>query len=168
MTAVQKLSIWTTDTVDYILHEGDNLYQHIDAGHDFLLPTDLPTCVYVSNGIFSVVRGKEAFGTFTQNLPKTINILSVLCTFIETTQTSALICLGDQSGSSALAVLSQDSSMYIFDSHSRDGSGMPSANGTAVLMQFKQHTKYSFIYLSISRFFSSKTVSLDILAFSTC
>ena len=26
--------------------------------------------------------------------------------------------------------------MYIFDSHSRDCSGMPSANGTAVLMQF--------------------------------
>ena len=26
--------------------------------------------------------------------------------------------------------------MYIFDSHSRDGSGMPSANDTAVLMQF--------------------------------
>ena len=113
MTAVQKLSTWTTDTMDYILHEGDNLYQHIDAGHDFLLPTDLPTCVHVSNGIFSVVRGKEAFGTFTQNLPKTINILSVLCTFIQTTQTSALICLGNQSGSSTLAVLSQDSSMYI-------------------------------------------------------
>ena len=64
------------------------------------------------------------------------NILSVLCTFIQTTETSALICLGDQSGSSAVTVLSQDSSMYIFDSHSRDFSGMPSANGTAVLIQF--------------------------------
>ena len=40
MTAVQKLSTWTTDTMDYILYEGDILYQHIDAGHDFLLPTD--------------------------------------------------------------------------------------------------------------------------------
>ena len=38
MTTVQKPSTWTTDTMDYILHEGDNLYQHIDAGHDFLLP----------------------------------------------------------------------------------------------------------------------------------
>ena len=44
--------------------------------------------------------------------------------------------LGDKSGSSAITVLSHDSSMYIFYSHSRDGSGMPSANGTAVLMQF--------------------------------
>ena len=136
MTAVQKPSTWTIDTMDYILHQGDNLYQHIDAGHDFLLPTDLPTCVHVCNRIFNVVRGKEAFGTFTGNIGKTRNILSVLCTFIQNTQTSALICLGDQSGSSAITVLTQDSSMYIFDSHSRDASGMPSANGTAVLMQF--------------------------------
>ena len=82
------------------------------------------------------MRGKEAFGTFTENLPKTRKILSVLCKFILTTETSALICLGDKSGSSAITVLSHDSSMYIFDSHSRDGSGMPSANGIAVLMQF--------------------------------
>ena len=122
--------------MDYILHEGDNLYQHIDAGHDFLLPTDLPTCVHVCNRIFNVVRGKEAFGTFTEIIGKTRNILSVLCTFIQTTKTSALICLGDQSGSSGVTVLSQDSSMYIFDLHSRDCSGMPSANGTAVLIQF--------------------------------
>ena len=136
VTAVQKPSTWTTDTMDYILHEGDNLYQHIDAGHDFLLPTDLPTCVHVCNKIFNVVRGKEAFGTFTQNLHKTRNMLSVLCTFIQTTETSALICLGDQSGSSAITVLSQDTTMYIFDPHSRNISGMPSAHGTAVLMRF--------------------------------
>ena len=136
MTAVQKPLTCTTDTMDIILHEGDNLYQHIDVGHDFLLPTDLPTCVHVCNRIFNVVRGKEAFGTFTNNIRKTRNILSVLCTFIQTTETSVLICLGDQSGSSGVAVLSQDSSMYIFNSHSRDCSGMPSANGEAVLTQF--------------------------------
>ena len=146
MTAVQKPSIWTTDTMDYILCEGDKLYQHIDVGHDFLLPTDLPTCVHICNRIFNVVRGKEAFGTFTHNIQKTKNVLSVLCTFIQTTETSALICLGHQSGSSAITVLSQDSSMYIFDSHSRDCSGMPSANGTAVLMQFNNiQSTVSFI-----------------------
>ena len=146
MTGVHKTSTWTTDTMDYILHEGDNLYQHIDAGHDFLLPTDLPTCVHVCIKIFNVVRGKEAFGTFTQNLQKTRNILSVLCTFIQTTETSALICLGDQSGSSTITVLSQDSSMYIFDPHSRNISGMPSAHGTAVLMRFNNiQSTVSFI-----------------------
>ena len=55
MTAVQKPSTWTTDIMDYILHEGDNLYQHIDVGHDFLLPTDLPVCVHFCNRIFNVV-----------------------------------------------------------------------------------------------------------------
>ena len=146
MTAVQKPSTWTTDIMDYILREGDNLYQHIDVGHDFLLPTDLPVCVHLCNRIFNVVRGKEAFVSFTDNLQKIRNILSVLCTFIQTTETSALICLGNQSGSSAVTVLSQDNSMYIFDSHSRDQSGMPSANGTAVLMQFNNiQSTVSFI-----------------------
>ena len=146
MTAVQKPSTWTTDIMDYILREGNNLYQHIDVGHDFLLPTDLPVCVYLCNRIFNVVRGKEAFGSFTDNLQKTSNILSVLCTFIQTTERSALRCLGDQSGSSAVTVLSQDNSMYIFDSHSRDLSGMPSANGTAVLTQFNNiQSTVSFI-----------------------
>ena len=42
MTAVQKPSTWTTDTMDYILHEGDIPHQYIDVGHDFLLPTYLP------------------------------------------------------------------------------------------------------------------------------
>ena len=65
MTAVQKPSTWTTDIMDSILREGDNLYQHIDVGHDFLLPTDLPVCVHLCNRIFNVVRGKEAFGSFT-------------------------------------------------------------------------------------------------------
>ena len=146
MTAVQKPSTWTTNTMDYILYEGDNLYQHIDVGHDFLLPTDLPVCVHVCNRICNVVRGKEAFGTFRDNLQTATNILTVLCTFIQTTKISALICLGDQSGSSAITVLTQDSSMYIFDSHSRDVSGMPSTNGTAVLMQFnKIQSTVSFI-----------------------
>ena len=53
MTAVRKPSTWTTDTMDYILHEGDNLYQHIDAGHDFLLPTDLHN-VFMSATEYSV------------------------------------------------------------------------------------------------------------------
>ena len=67
--------------------------------------------------IFNVMRGKEAFGTFTENVPKTRKILSVLCTFIQTTQTSALICLGDKTGSSAVNCLSHDSfNVYFFDS----------------------------------------------------
>ena len=93
-----------------------------------------------------VVRGKESFETFTENLQKTKNILSVLCTFIQITETSALICLGDQSESSGVTVLSQDSSMYIFNSHITDDSGMPSANGTAVLMHFNNiESTVSFI-----------------------
>ena len=46
------------------------------------------------------------------------------------------MCLGDKTGSSAIALLSTNTSFFIFDSHSRDNSGMPCANGTAILMKF--------------------------------
>ena len=136
MASFQEPTTWTLATMDYVLHEGDKLYGNINVEHDFLLPSDLPTCLHISNRIIHVVRGKEAFGSFVNNLIKTKKILSVLCTFIQMTQTSALLCLGDNTGSSAVTLLSRNSSIYVFDSHSRDDSGMPSANGTAVLMQF--------------------------------
>ena len=136
MASFQELTTWTLATMDYVLQEGDKLYRNINVEHDFLLPSDLPTCLHISNRIIHVVRGKEAFGSFVNNLIKTKKILSVLCTFIQMTQTSALLCLGDNTGSSAVTLLSRNSSIYVFDTHSRDDSGMPSANGTAVLMQF--------------------------------
>ena len=132
--------------MDYILHEGDKLYSKIDVGHDLLLPTDLPTCVHIRNSIIHLVLGKQAFGSFTNSIMKTIKMLSVLCTFVMTTNTSALLCLGDKTGSSAVTVLSRNTSMYIFDSHSRDSSGLPCANGSAVLMEFNDIGKtVSFI-----------------------
>ena len=50
--------------------------------------------------------------------------------------TSALLCVGDKMGASAIAILSMSTSLFIFDAHSRDNCGMPCANGTSVLMQF--------------------------------
>ena len=146
IAASEEPSSWTIGTMDYILHEGDKLYSKIDVGYDLLLPTDLPTCVLINNRIIHLVLGKQAFGSFTNSIMKTIKMLSVLCTFIMTTNTSALLCLGDKTGSSAVTVLSRNTSMYIFDSHSRDSSGLPCANGSAVLMEFNDIGKtVSFI-----------------------
>ena len=135
-SAIERPSNWTTDTMDYILQQGDNLYCNIDVGHELLLPSDLPTCVHINNRVCQVVRGKEAYGSFVENITETKEILFALCTFLQRTMTSALLCMGDQMGSSAVALLSSDTSLFIFDAHSRDKYGMPSPNGTSVLMQF--------------------------------
>ena len=136
MAAIELPSNWTTGIMDYILQQGDKLYCNIDVGHELLLPSDLPNCVHMDNRVCEIVRGKEAYGSFVENIAKTKDILFVLCTFIQRTMTSALLCMGDQMGSSAIAVLSMETSLFIFDAHSRDNSGLPCPNGTSVLMHF--------------------------------
>ena len=136
MAAIDHPINWTTEIMDYILQEGDKLYATINVGHELLLPSDLPTCVHINNRVCEIVKGKEAFGSFVENIIETKKLLFALCTFIQKTATSALLCMGDKTGSSALALLSMDTSFFIFDAHSRDHCGMPCPNGTSVLMQF--------------------------------
>ena len=136
MAAIKKPFNWTTETMDYILQEGDKLYCNIDVGHELLLPSDLPKCVHMNNRVCEVVRGKEAYGSFVENITKTKEILFVLCTFLQRTMTSALLCVGDKTGSFAIALISIDTSLFIFDAHSRDNYGMPCPNGTSILMHF--------------------------------
>ena len=136
MSAIEEPSNWTTETMDHILHEGDKLYQSIDTEQQLLLPSDLPRCVTVKNRVCHMIAGKEAYGSFVQDITETKIILSALCALLQKTSTSALLCIGDKTGSSGIAVLTNSTSLFIFDSHSRDNSGMPCPNGTAVVMKF--------------------------------
>ena len=136
MSVIEEPSNWTTKTMDDILHEGDKLYQMIDTEEQLLLPSDLPVCVTMYNRVCHIITGKEAYGSFVRDITNTKVILSALCTLIQRTNTSALLCLGDKTGSSAIALLSTGTHLFVFDSHSRDNSGMPCANGTAILMKF--------------------------------
>ena len=101
--------------MDHILCEGDKLYQNIDVEDELLLPSDLPTCVHMCNKIFYVTRGKETFGSFVRNKSKTKTILLTLCAMLQTRTTSALLSLGNKTGSSAIALLSMNTtSIYIY------------------------------------------------------
>ena len=120
MGSLEQPDSWTTINMDDILCEGDKLYQNIDVDHELLLPSDLPTCVHMCNKIFYVARCKEAFGSFVGNKSKTNTILLTLCAMLQTRTTSALLCLGDKTGFSAIAIFSTNTtSIYIFDSHSQ-------------------------------------------------
>ena len=122
--------------MDYILQEGDKLYRTIDTGHQLLLSSDLPGCIHLKDTVFEILRGKEAYGSFVENVTKNKNILVALCTFLQKTRTSALLCIGDKMGSSAITLFSMDTSICVFDAHSRDNSGMPCPNGSSILMHF--------------------------------
>ena len=87
MSVIEEPSNWTTATMDDILLEGDKLYRTIDT--ELLLPSDLPICVTVYNRVCHIITGKEAFGSFVQNVTNTKVILSCLCALIQKTTTSA-------------------------------------------------------------------------------
>ena len=148
MSKIKDPCNWTVVDMNCILYDGDKLYRTIDAGQDLLLPSDLPMCVHKEGKIFYIARGKEAVGSLSINPKRTETILYTLCNYVHSIQTSAIICLGDQRGSSAIAVLSLDTCMYIFDSHSRDQFGMPHPNGTAVLMKFDNVEDTVHIYVN--------------------
>ena len=134
--------------MDYILQEGDKLYCNIDVGHELLLPSDLPQCIHVKDSICEIVRGKEAYGSFVDNVDKHKKILIALCSFLQKTMTSALLCMGDRMGSAAIVLLSTDISICIFDPPSRNNSGMPCANGHSVLLQhndIQETVKYIYV-----------------------
>ena len=83
MSVIEEPLNWTTETMDHILHEGDKLYQRIDTEQQLLLPSDLPTCVTMSNRVCHIITGKEPFGSFVQNITNTQVILSALCALIQ-------------------------------------------------------------------------------------
>ena len=78
MACFEQPHSWRTVNMDYILCEGDKLYQNINVKHELLLPSDLPTSVHMCNKIFYVARGKQAFGSFVGNNSKTKTILLTL------------------------------------------------------------------------------------------
>ena len=115
MASLEQPDTWTTINMDHILCEGDKLYQNIDVENELLLPSDLPTCIHMCNKIFYVTRGKEAFESFVGNKSKTETILLTLCAMLQTRTTSALLSLGDKTGSSAIALFSTSTtSIYIY------------------------------------------------------
>ena len=93
MATIKQPSDWTTETMDYILQEGDRLYSNIDVGNELLLPLDLPTCVHINDKVFQIVRGKEAFGSFVENTAETKkNLICIVYIHPENNDISIIMC----------------------------------------------------------------------------
>ena len=79
MTAVQKPATWTTDTMDYILQEGDNLYQHIHVGHDFPLTNRLTyMCSCLQQNIQCCERKRSIWNIYTESSKNKKYLISVM------------------------------------------------------------------------------------------
>ena len=127
---VKRVCLWKSWELDFILSQGNDLYRSL--GHDrYLSFEDLPDFICYENNAMFIERIKTEEGLFQHNVAS-----SILSTSYDRS---------DQRGNGLIFVISgfmfsliwDNSSVYLFDSHSRDKNGQISAFGTSVLLKFK-------------------------------
>ena len=93
MAVIENPCNWTTETMEYILQEGDKLHSNIDVGNQLLLPSDLPTCVHMNGRVCEIVKGKEAFGSFVEKYSRSKeNLICFVYIHPENSNISIIMC----------------------------------------------------------------------------
>ena len=116
--------LWKSYDIDEILHKGHMLYHQIGT-FVRLLPSDIPEYITVDKknyrlGLFS--SGCQDFKMMTIDM--LTDVFRQFCDF--------LLCIGER----ASAILQEENTYFIYDSHSRNKNGFPDADGTSVLLTF--------------------------------
>ena len=125
---VKQVYTWNRTDLDKILVEGDLLYKSLNT-LDLLSVDDLPRTVQVSGNEIAVefLHLETNIASLREMDPFLRSIVPV------NTEVSFLLFMG----SNTTALVTYGSSVYLFDSHSRDERGLTVADGTSVLLKFK-------------------------------
>ena len=135
LSVLMRPSEWTTDVMDTVLRTGDDLYLKIPHKHKYVDYTELPKKFHLN-----------AFNTSFEAEHKTIQ-----CGYLGSHESSGQLYSIEDAALSAcqtgtgfllitcsytIAVTKTGEQFFLFDSHARDSSGLPHADGTAVLLKF--------------------------------
>eukprot|EP00794_Sanderia_malayensis_P010507 gene10507-11611_t len=136
--AQQHVQTWTTSNINDVLMKGDRMYLHALSrkqipNSNTLSIADLPVVSATGNGTLFSVRYFDCY----QGLCRAVDVQppfwSLQDALVEaSTVSSSLIMI--ISGYMTAIICGENSMFYIFDSHARNNSGLPDAEGTAVLM----------------------------------
>jgi len=157
--AVGKLKLVSSDE---ILIAGDTLYLQTDtlylqtvanlniSHNHYLLASELPEYISTRSGNFTVMASEPKGGLIFQDSPELpfVTLLSALqYAFDEPDINGCLVILSIY----AVSVFfdSTKNQYYVFDSHSRDTSGMSCSNGTSVLMKVGDDTQSVRNYIEL-------------------
>jgi len=139
-SAVKNVSIWNTGDVNLVLYEGTKLYGSLGYTNQYLSVDDIRNQIFLENEVIQI-----------QNLENTTHVLkdenndSVLYTahLSNSDQGHGMLCI--ISGVS-FSIIWGNSSVYLFDPHSRDIRGQITDNGRSVLLKFQTlHNVESYI-----------------------
>ncbi|KAK7095599.1 hypothetical protein V1264_004989 [Littorina saxatilis] len=164
---IKDMSTWTKEDLDLVLLFGDYMYQKMlddeeDNVQGYLQLSDIPAQINLFNKNFHVSRSAHACG-----------VVGLGPSFSEAFSLSGAIKRAFDNFPSMILVLKETSvmihkstdSFWLFDSHSRNQNGMPSANGKGVLMKFQDLDDLLKFLTEMSKAISSGVVTFDSAGF---
>ena len=154
-SSVKKISTWNNVHLNFVLENGDSVYK--DKGYTgYLTFQQLPEKLDLRGIEFSVMQILQGENETTQELQLVDSILSRYFwenTFLENLYRSdgAILVMDGF----MFMIKKENKFFYLFDSHSRDSQGLPCANGSSIVLKFKdvfEIKKYlKHIYLTASQ-----------------
>ena len=135
-TCVKQISRWTSDTLDSIVEQGNELFKSINK-HRHLRAEDIPVTVNVYDLAISVSLNFNVHGF----LSRQDDHHAILQNYVHENQllnSGFLIWLSDLCIYVHIQHQRKKTVYYLFDSHARDREGQLSENGASVLINFKK------------------------------
>ena len=140
--SLQDETHFSTDTLDLVLHHGDNLYRKVvldlqNAGkftNSLLSFDELPLALQYRESYFSLVKHTTVYGlpVIQSNASEILSLHEGLI-FALTKSHHLLVMIG----AICSAVVMKDNKYYFFDSHSHGPDGLSSPEGKAILKIFE-------------------------------
>ena len=122
--------------MNYILRTGDSLYTVIHGliGKDYLLLTDVPTCLSISESTYLLQYSDCISGDL--HISEARECYLPLKLALTSLKTYYPACLLTVKSNTVAVFYGNNGSFKYFDSHSRDVYGNVHGNGTSVLLEF--------------------------------
>ncbi|XP_071795571.1 uncharacterized protein [Asterias amurensis] len=135
----KEVKDWKCGDIDNILRTGNELYGFLQESsmmnNDYLLINELPTELDVFDTHYSMEYHESVSGTFDENAHNLneFNMLPLRATLQQHLQ-EYHACFISFNGNT-FAVIAQDGTFYVFDSHSRSTQGCMVQDGTSIVMK---------------------------------
>ena len=123
---VKKVSIWKSYDLDYILDKGDKTFKLLGISRPLFM-CELPRNIMIENTVIEVDMLGNYFGLLVKD-----NIFENNASVRETG--NGLIFM---TGGFTISLIWSKNSVFLFDSHSRDGNGTFTSNGNSIVLSFK-------------------------------
>ena len=129
-SVIKRVSVWITSDLDYVLENGDCLYQSLNTNLT-LNVDELPRNVTVEEGSLKVILLENETGVM--NTTDQLNFLKISFQTKTNTGTGAIFFINGYT----FALIWHKLGIFIFDSHIRNEEGFITSDGSSVLLKFK-------------------------------